>query len=83
MKKLILSLFVTACTFSLIASDGECPAKKSCGDKPKSECPAKKGDCDKCKDGKGCKDKEGCPMGKKDGKGGCPMEKNGGKDKKS
>ena len=81
MKKLILSLIVTACTFSLIASEGECPAKKSCGDKAPSECPAKK-ECDKCKDGKGCKDKEGCPMQKKDGKGGCPMEKKDAQDKK-
>jgi hypothetical protein len=73
MKKLILSLIVSACTFSLIASDGECPAKKSSGDKPKSECPGKKGCCDKAKDSKD--GKGGCPMEKKDGKGGCPMEK--------
>ena len=72
MKKLILSLIVSACTFSLIAADGQCPAQKPCGEKGKSECPAKK-DCDKCKDGKGCKD--GCPMQKKDGKGECPMQK--------
>ena len=75
MKKLILSLIVCACSFSLIAGAAECPSKKPCGEKSKTECPAKKGECDKCKDGKGCKDKEGCPMQKKDGKGGCPMEK--------
>lgn len=63
MKKLILSLIVCACSFSLIAGEAECPAKKPCCEKSKSECPAKKGCCDKAKDGKG-----GCPLEKKDTK---------------
>jgi len=63
MKNIILSLMVCVFAVSLIASEAECPAKKSCCDKSKSECPAKKPCGDKAKDGKG-----GCPMEKKDTK---------------
>lgn len=63
-KKLILSVAACACAVSLMASEAECPAKKSpCCDKSKSECPAKKPCGEKGKDGKG-----GCPMDTKDAK---------------
>ena len=63
MKKLILSVAACACALTLMASEGECPAKKPCCDKAKSECPAKKSCGDKAKDGKG-----GCPKDSKDSK---------------
>ena len=80
-KKLILSVAACACALSLMASEGECPAKKPCCDKSKSECPAKKPCCDKSKSE--CPAKKSGDDKAKDGKGGCPKDSKDKKDQKS
>ncbi len=81
-KKLILSVAACACALSLMASEGECPAKQSGCDKSKSECPAKGPCCEKSK--------SDCPVKKaggekaKDSKGGSTKDsKDSKKDQKS
>ena len=66
MKKLILSLALSAFAFSLVAADADAPKEKTCPMKDKTCCPAGKDAQAGC-----CKDK----AAGKDAKAGCCKEK--------